>query len=108
MDQSPFLLPHYGGFSQFPINIISISQALEEADTRLYLLANAPMPSPLSIKCRAISFNNPWGRGRVKVLLKESGKRTKICTCEQMPTSLQDVGGLKFNKEESVKSCRYV
>lgn len=102
MDQLPILFPHYGGVSQFSTSIISSNQALEKVDSRLYLLAKAPVPSVLSIKFRAISFNSPWSRGNVKVLLKASRKLTKICTREQMPTSSQDVGGLKFNKEKSI------
>lgn len=101
----PTSIPHYVGFSQSSINTISSNWALEKVDSRLYLLANAPVPSVSSIKCRAISFHNPWDRGRVKVLWKESGKLTKICTWEQMPTSSQHVGGLEVNKEKSIKSC---
>lgn len=101
----PTSIPHYVGFSQSSINTISSNWTLEKVDSRLYLLANAPVPSVSSIMCRAISFHNPWDRGRVKVLWKESGKLTKICTWEQMPTSSQHVGGLEFNKEKSIKSC---
>lgn len=38
---------------------------------------NAPVPAVLSLKHRILCSDNSWGRGKVKVLLKDCGKLTK-------------------------------